>query len=219
MVVFPTSDKREWYRVVYLNSEHWHNLRSRKLKKVDYCECCGSHIRLDVHHLNYRNLIDVGLADLCVLCRGCHTKGHAILDKVFQKGQVVARKLLISFIRGSHSIIFDDKKRQLESPSIMSPAAPIKSKENLEFRKKIMAMDDMDVIRLRCPLVDSFYRNSPNTHKFEFLAKLAVIYWEYPISEKISKKLQNFSNYTGFCPYPLIPKQIPPPKTPKKKKS
>lgn len=65
-----------FYRGVYLNSEHWKNLRTEKLSQISFCEKCKSINHLDVHHINYRGLYDVKLSDLQVLCRMCHEKEH-----------------------------------------------------------------------------------------------------------------------------------------------
>jgi hypothetical protein len=70
------NDKREYYRTEYLHSEPWKQLRMQKICSVNKCENCGSSLCLDVHHLNYKNLYDVELSDLQVLCRGCHIKEH-----------------------------------------------------------------------------------------------------------------------------------------------
>ncbi len=70
------NDKRRYYREIYLKSDHWKELRSRKLQQVKCCERCGRTWFLDVHHLRYRNLYDVELCDLQVLCRRCHKKVH-----------------------------------------------------------------------------------------------------------------------------------------------
>lgn len=76
-------DKRHSYRFGYLKSEHWSNLRIQKLASVDaVCIKCGVRdLGNDVHHINYRNLYDVGLDDLVVVCRGCHEQIHAYLDR------------------------------------------------------------------------------------------------------------------------------------------
>ena len=68
---------RKSYRDEYLNSEHWNELRERKLKETPLCETCGSKFRVEPHHINYRNLYDVQLSDLKTLCRSCHTKIHS----------------------------------------------------------------------------------------------------------------------------------------------
>lgn len=76
----------EWYRTVYLFSAHWRKLRTARLAFArNQCERCGTpgasaaspHLPpLDVHHLIYRNLYDVTLADLRALCRPCHERQH-----------------------------------------------------------------------------------------------------------------------------------------------
>ena len=69
--------KRQHYREVYLKSDHWKNLRERKLQETPYCERCDrSGIKLDVHHKVYRQLYDVTLCDLISLCRRCHSILH-----------------------------------------------------------------------------------------------------------------------------------------------
>jgi len=70
------TDKRDYYRTVYLKSDHWKALKAAKLKANPFCEKCGANYLLDVHHLNYRNLYDVLLSDVQTLCRGCHHLEH-----------------------------------------------------------------------------------------------------------------------------------------------
>jgi 5-methylcytosine-specific restriction endonuclease McrA len=60
----------------YLRSEDWLTKRYLKKLKAKQCGICGSRKNLDVHHLNYRNLYDVELSDLRVLCRRCHFLAH-----------------------------------------------------------------------------------------------------------------------------------------------
>lgn len=82
----PTNVNARWYyRNVYLKSEHWSNLRLAKLAQVDaVCKICKHRdLGNDVHHIYYRSLYDVQLADLRVLCRGCHRKIHSILEAGF----------------------------------------------------------------------------------------------------------------------------------------
>jgi 5-methylcytosine-specific restriction endonuclease McrA len=65
-----------------LRSSHWKKLRRKKLEaERRTCQWCGSRARLHVHHLNYRDLYDVTLADLAVLCERCHTIVHAPFSK------------------------------------------------------------------------------------------------------------------------------------------
>ena len=69
-----------WYRNVYLKSEHWKNLRTQRLIIANKkCEQCSDVYYLDVHHLSYKNIFDVTVEDLRVLCRICHNKEHGIV--------------------------------------------------------------------------------------------------------------------------------------------
>jgi hypothetical protein len=72
---------KSYYRNVYLQSEHWKNLRKEKLEKNPVCEDCGTPFSLDVHHKQYRDLFDVRITDLETLCRICHNKEHRKLDR------------------------------------------------------------------------------------------------------------------------------------------
>lgn len=72
-----TNDHREWYRTVYLQSEHWKNLRASKLTANPKCERCPSKA-CDVHHIRYRRIFDVEMGDLLSLCRSCHEEEHRI---------------------------------------------------------------------------------------------------------------------------------------------
>lgn len=64
----------------YLESDHWKNLRAAKIKRDGAaCKDCGSTRFIQVHHLNYRNIFDVILDDLKVVCRVCHEKIHGII--------------------------------------------------------------------------------------------------------------------------------------------
>ena len=70
-----TTDHRDWYRNVYLKSEHWDRLRRAKLFIDPECQRCGKPA-LDVHHIDYKNIFDVTLDDVESLCRPCHHKEH-----------------------------------------------------------------------------------------------------------------------------------------------
>lgn len=69
---------RAWYFNVYLASEHWANLRARKLKRNPRCELCKCEPATQVHHLRYRCIFDVLLTDLQCLCWRCHASVHGI---------------------------------------------------------------------------------------------------------------------------------------------
>lgn len=66
----------------YLRSEHWQTIRKRKLRDSGYaCEECNNKCDLEVHHIRYKNLYDIDLADLKTLCRFCHRKAHGLNAK------------------------------------------------------------------------------------------------------------------------------------------
>lgn len=70
-----------FYRKVYLKSEHWLELRNKKLSKGNHCRLCLRYYKsLDVHHLKYRKLYQVQTGDLRVVCRACHEKIHKLLE-------------------------------------------------------------------------------------------------------------------------------------------
>lgn len=69
---------RDWYRGVYLGSDHWIQLRARKLRKRPGCEECRRAKATQVHHLQYRSIFDVLLSDLQSLCWRCHAAKHGI---------------------------------------------------------------------------------------------------------------------------------------------
>ena len=73
-----TNDHKSWYHTVYLKSDHWKELKSRKLQESPKCEKCGNSNCLDAHHVNYKQLFDVLTSDLLTLCRKCHKETHRI---------------------------------------------------------------------------------------------------------------------------------------------
>lgn len=77
-------ERKHFYRFEYLKSEHWKDLRISKLASVDAtCARCKTRdLSNDVHHVRYRNLYDVEMLDLIVLCRHCHDLVHQFLDDV-----------------------------------------------------------------------------------------------------------------------------------------
>lgn len=77
LAAHPTLTRREWYRIVYLQSDHWKALSAAaRNHHGKQCAKCPRTKRLDVHHLNYRNIYDVTVDDLQVLCRPCHKREH-----------------------------------------------------------------------------------------------------------------------------------------------
>lgn len=67
---------KELYRM-FLDSDFWRDLSSRKRELVGRCEACGETRRLQAHHKRYpNNWFDTTLDDLTVLCRFCHERKH-----------------------------------------------------------------------------------------------------------------------------------------------
>lgn len=66
---------REWYRWRYLKSDHWKELRKRKLRANPTCQRCPQPA-IQVHHLRYKSIFDVTLDDLESVCVGCHGREH-----------------------------------------------------------------------------------------------------------------------------------------------
>ena len=63
----------------YLQSEDWQKKRSAKFARSRICALCGAKKKLQVHHLVYRDLWDVRLTDLRVVCNACHEIIHDLL--------------------------------------------------------------------------------------------------------------------------------------------
>lgn len=62
----------------YLKSEEWAETRRAALERAHHrCQVCNSAENLQVHHRRYDNLPLEYLADLTVLCDGCHETFHA----------------------------------------------------------------------------------------------------------------------------------------------
>ncbi len=64
----------------YLKSDDWKKKRRSKHKAGKKCALCMSGTELHIHHLQYRNLVDVEKNDLRVLCSSCHKKVHDLID-------------------------------------------------------------------------------------------------------------------------------------------
>lgn len=87
---------RDWYRTIYLKSEHWQDLRKQAFETHGrVCRGCQKTARLDVHHLRYGFIFDVEVCDLQILCRECHDKEHApnpVLHRKTRKRCKIARQ-------------------------------------------------------------------------------------------------------------------------------
>jgi hypothetical protein len=71
---------RQEYREEYLKSSEWKNLRSLVLDAGCECQCCKLTTANDVHHLVYRNLVDITIKDLLPVCRKCHDIIHDAIN-------------------------------------------------------------------------------------------------------------------------------------------
>ncbi len=66
---------------IYLQTDHWKQLRKKKIKSKRRCFVCRSTQNLHVHHLEYRHLYDVKSIDLKVMCRRCHFLAHDLVKE------------------------------------------------------------------------------------------------------------------------------------------
>ena len=61
----------------YLKSKDWADIRIDLFNvRGGKCERCGSTVKLEVHHLHYRNVFKEEPSDLIILCRICHQLEH-----------------------------------------------------------------------------------------------------------------------------------------------
>ena len=65
----------------YLNTEDWKEKRKNKYQKQRRCAICASESNLNVHHLNYKDLVNVTNSDLRVLCQRCHYLTHDLYKR------------------------------------------------------------------------------------------------------------------------------------------
>lgn len=63
-----------------LSSEYWAEKAKKIKEETPYCECCGSTLNLQVHHLTYNHLGFECRYELRVLCEDCHRAIHKIKD-------------------------------------------------------------------------------------------------------------------------------------------
>jgi len=70
-----TLSERERRYLEYLNSTHWQTLRREKFFQIGgkFCQCCNATaVCINVHHVNYKKLVDCTVDDLIALCVECH---------------------------------------------------------------------------------------------------------------------------------------------------
>lgn len=74
---------RKEYREEYLNSQEWKDLRKTIMFSKPDCQCCLEKPALDVHHMVYRNIVDILYTDLLPVCRTCHELIHEAINHGF----------------------------------------------------------------------------------------------------------------------------------------
>lgn len=86
-------NSQEWYRNVYLQSEHWRYLRLLVLGRAKHkCWLCRyKSIHNDVHHLYYGDIDSNDTSGLIVLCRKCHDLFHNHSDFEYYVKGTMAR--------------------------------------------------------------------------------------------------------------------------------
>lgn len=83
------SEGREWYKLEYLSSPHWHNLTDKLIYSNPKAKCfiCQKTNTLLLHHIKYENLHNEELlkirlfhhdGDVMIVCFDCHTNIHFI---------------------------------------------------------------------------------------------------------------------------------------------
>lgn len=135
---------RLYYRNVYLKSDHWKLLREEKLNISPCCEICGSSLSLDVHHKEYRGLYDVKVKDLQTLCRVCHDKTHAKIEKRKHNKKHKAQKRIDAKARRLEIMRRDPRKVAkalriyYKYENLRNHLSPKNRKRKLNFDKKYL---------------------------------------------------------------------------------
>lgn len=90
----------------YLQSDHWRQLRLKAFRHYGRkCIRCSRTNRLEVHHMVYRHPWESALiADLQILCRGCHCIIHGmpigeVMKREIERGAKKQRRRLQKLIR------------------------------------------------------------------------------------------------------------------------
>lgn len=91
-------NKREYSE--YLESPEWKRLRDYVIEQHPICEKCGLNKSTEVHHLQYKQIVNVSPHDLMAVCHECHTDIHFLIkvNKLNQTGHsIYLKKQTISF--------------------------------------------------------------------------------------------------------------------------
>ena len=61
----------------HMQSQYWFDLKQYRLALANYvCESCGTSGPLELHHVDYSNLLAENINDVRVICRQCHQAIH-----------------------------------------------------------------------------------------------------------------------------------------------
>ena len=61
----------------HMQSQYWFDLKQYRLALANYvCESCGTSGPLELHHVDYSNLLAENINDVRVICRQCHQTVH-----------------------------------------------------------------------------------------------------------------------------------------------
>lgn len=90
----------------YLDSLHWKNLRATILGGKPSCQVCQEKEAKDVHHMVYRNIVDIKVTDLLPVCRDC----HKIIHQAIRDNYISQRPEKIDKIREKTLGILSDEK-------------------------------------------------------------------------------------------------------------
>lgn len=94
----------------FLKSDFWKNVKISLRQKEFYnsCNCCGSKEKIQLHHIKYKNFLDISsLKNIFPLCGDCHLKVHNI-----SREQNISFKHAMKKIRKANKFTVVTKKRQ-----------------------------------------------------------------------------------------------------------
>lgn len=134
----------------YIRSPVWQKQRKEAFSRWGrFCSCCGADNAIHVHHLNYRNLVDVTAEDLMPLCEACHGHVHLLseLDRMARTHGDPMEKRRMVILRIKQSMMGatsgSERKRRRRAARVMEAAQlALWERVKLEARqRKIEAME------------------------------------------------------------------------------
>lgn len=103
---------RKEYREEYLNSPEWKTLRDLVFSNPIECQCCKVKPATDLHHMVYRNIVDIKIDDLLPVCRDCHDFIHIAISD----GYIPTNSEKINIIKKlTTNILIDDRYEKYAS--------------------------------------------------------------------------------------------------------